>query len=150
MGKVIKIEKRINFLVTETVKKEKSCIIQTYTFYTTNKKYLKYAFDHRFCLKRKLEKIYEKNLLKSYEFISREEKESEVIFRYRYDGLEFGNFPSKTFNCDFYLPPYNGCLYCTESRKEGDFLYCEKKKKHYDSQGIKTCPVFQSKDEIIS
>lgn len=150
MAKKIKIEKRVEFLVTETVKRERDCVAQIYTFYTTNKKYLKYAYDQRYCLKRKLEKIYDDNLLRNYKFISREEKETEVIFRYEYDGSEFANFPSRTFNCDFYLPPYNGCLYCTECRKEGEFLYCEKKKKHYEPQGIKTCPVFQSKDEILS
>ena len=146
----VKFARRIEFLITETIAKENGCIKQTYKFWTTNKKYYKYAFDQRFCLRKKLEKIFNEHLLAGYKFLSRKEDETEVVFRYQDDGEVFYNIPAKTINCEFYLPPFNGCLYCTKCKKEGDFLYCTEKKKHYDSGGIKTCPVFQSIEEIIS
>lgn len=147
MGK-IKIAKKIDFLVTENVSFDKDCVVQTYQFWTSNKKYLHYAFDHRFCLFTKLEKLYKKDLL-DLEFIKREDHEDKVVFKYKADENIHRRKP-KTINCEFYLPPYNGCKYCKVCKQEGDFLYCETKKKHYDLAGIKNCPVFKSIDEIIS
>lgn len=147
MGK-IKIAKRVSFLVTENIKIENDKLFQTFQFYTNNKKYLKYAFDQRFCLKRKLEKLYNNELL-NLTFLNREEHEDKVVFVYEYNKEKIG-FSSKTVNCDFYLPPYNGCKYCSNKEIKGDFLYCLIKKKHYDSSGIKNCPVFQSIEEVIS
>lgn len=145
----VKFARRIEFLVTESYKIDKDCLVQDYKFWTPNRKYLKYAYDQRFCLRRKLEALYKKDLVKGYKFLAREEREDGVTFKYEFSG----NKPitlSRIINCEFYLPPFNGCLYCTKCKSEGDFLYCEEKKKHYDSQGIKSCPIFQSIDEIIS
>lgn len=145
----VKFARRIEFLVTETYKRSGEYLLQKYQFWTPNKKYLKYAYDHRFCLRRKLEALYKKELLQNLEFVSKDESEDNVTFKYKLTENDL-SLVSKTFNCEFYLPPYNGCVYCTKSKQEGDFLFCTEKKKHYDSQGIKTCPIFQSIDEIIS
>lgn len=143
----VKIARRISFLVTLKTESTKDQIIQTYEFWTTNKKYLRYAYDKRYNLKSKLEKIYEENLLNN--FLAREEGESRIVFRYKKDG-NFKPVPAKTYNCEFYMPPFNGCKYCRKCKVEGDFIYCEEKKKHYELSGIKNCQVFQSIDEIIT
>ena len=143
----IKVARKVEFLLTLKTEEKDNIIYQTYEFWTNNKKYLKYAYDKRYCLRSKLEKIYESHLLNN--FISREEYESKIIFKYEKDG-DFTPQPSKIINCEFYLPPFNGCKYCRKCRDEGNFLYCEEKKKHYDSTGIKNCQVFQSVDEIIT
>lgn len=146
MGK-IKIAKRIDFLVTLKTEERGDEIVQTYEFWTHNKRYLKFAYDQRYCLKRKLEKIYEENLLDN--FLAREEGEARIVFRYK-KTEDFKAVPAKTFNCEFYMPPFNGCKYCMKCKTEGDFVYCEEKQKHYDSGGIKNCQVFQSIDEILT
>lgn len=145
-----KFARKIDFLVTETIDIKDANIVQTFQFWTSNKKYLKYAYDQRFCLRRKLEKLYEKELVKGFQFLSREESENKIVFRYDYDASGFFREPAKTFNCEFYLPPYNGCAFCLKAKAEGDFFFCEAKKKHYENLGIKSCPVFQSIEEIIS
>ena len=59
----IKTAKRIPFLVNITYKFDSAIIEQAFSFQTTNKKYLKYAYDQRYCLMRKIEKLIEKELL---------------------------------------------------------------------------------------
>ena len=143
----IKVAKKVEFLVTLKTEIKNDIIIQTYEFWTNNKKYLRYAYDKRYCLKSKLEKLYEANLLDN--FISREESETKIVFKY----IKPENYvcePSKIINCEFYLPPFNGCKYCRKCEDKGNFLYCNEKKKHYDLAGIKNCQVFQSIDEIIT
>jgi len=145
----IKTAKRIPFLVNITYKFDSAIIEQTFSFQTTNKKYLKYAYDQRYCLMRKIEKLIEKELLSNLSYIGRVEDEDKIKILYRND---FGKFDaaSKIVNCEFYLPPFNGCKYCTKCETQGDFLYCKEKKKHYDYNGIKNCPVFNSVNEIIT
>lgn len=148
MGK-LKVARRIPFLVSITYNLKEEVIEQVFSFQTTNKKYLKYAYDQRFCLRRKLEKLIDKELLSGSSFIERLEEENKIIMRYRNDFGSFDN-SSKIINCEFYLPPYNGCRFCINCEEQGDFLYCKLKKKHYDSSGIKSCPVFSSIDEILT
>lgn len=148
MATKIKFARKIDFLVTETITNDKKYIKQTYRFWTSNKKYLKYAYDQRYCLMEKLETVYKKHAL-NLEFVRKEESEDNVVFVYKYDG-DFISKPSSTINCEFYLPPFNGCKYCSRCVENGDFLYCQIKEKHYDFKGIKNCPVFKSKNEIIS
>lgn len=145
----LKVAKKIPFLVNITYDLRGETIIQNFEFKTTNKKYLAYAYDHRFCLKRKIERLIDKELLSRLSFIGRVEKEDKIEISYRND---FGSFDSssKIVNCEFYLPPFNGCLYCKKCHRDGDFLFCKEKEKHYSSNGIKSCPVFESVEEIIT
>ena len=149
MATKLKVAKKIPFFVSITYNLKETKIEQTFSFRTTNKKYLRYAYDQRFCLMRKLEKLIEKELLSNNSFQERLEYEDKIVMTYTND---FGHFDSsaKIVNCEFYLPPFNGCLYCNKCEERGDFLYCKEKEKHYDSKGIKSCPVFQSIDEIIT
>ena len=66
MGK-LKVAKKIPFLVSITYDLKEEIIEQVFSFQTTNKKYLKYAYDQRFCLKRKLEKLINKEILRKEE-----------------------------------------------------------------------------------
>lgn len=148
MGK-LKVAKKIPFLVSITYDLKEEIIEQIFSFQTTNKKYLKYAYDQRFCLKRKLEKLINKELLSNNSFIERIEYENKIVIKYRNDFGEFDS-SSKIVNCEFYLPPYNGCKFCINCESQDGFLYCNLKKKHYDSSGIKSCPVFSSIEEVLT
>ena len=88
-------------------------------------------------------------MLSSNSYQGRVEHEDKIVMLYRNDFGEFDS-SSKIVNCEFYLPPFNGCQYCSNCEKQGNFLYCKLKKKHYDSAGIKSCPVFNSIDEILT
>lgn len=145
----LKVAKKIPFLVSITYNIKKGIIEQMFSFKTTNKKYLKYVYDQRYCLKRKIEKLIDSNFLSSNYYLGRVEHEDKIIILYNncFDGFDDS---SKIINCEFYLPPFNGCLYCEKCKTEGNFLYCKEKKKHYDSKGVKNCPVFQSIEEIIT
>lgn len=144
--KEIKAAKRISFLLNITYSVKKEVIEQKFSFVTESKKHLQYAYDQRYCLKRKIEKAINENLLSRESFLSREENEDSIVIIYR------NNFSLKKkpqiVNCEFYLPPYKGCLYCEKCENRGDFLYCIEKKKHYDLAGIKSCQVFSSIEDI--
>ena len=146
---MVKVARKIPFLVNITYNLNGEIVEQNFLFKTTNKKFLKYAYDKRFCLKRKIDKLIDKELLSNLSFLGREDGEDKITIKYRNDFGEFDS-SSKIINCEFYLPPFNGCKYCSKAEIQGDFLYCEEKKKHYELNGIKTCPVFQSINEIIS
>lgn len=145
----LKVAKKIPFFVNITYNLKKEIIEQTFSFRTTNKKYLRYAYDQRYCLRRKIEKLIDSNFLNSNYYIGRFEHEDKIVITYNNEFNDFDS-SSKIINCEFYLPPFNGCLYCSKCKTEGNFLYCEEKKKHYASNGIKNCPVFQSIEEVIT
>ena len=145
----LKVARKIPFLISITYNLKETKIEQVFKFQVTNKKHLSYAHDHRFCLKRKIDRLIDSELLSSNSFIERIDHDDKIIITYRNDFGHFDN-SSKIVNCEFYLPPFNGCLYCEHCTEEGDFLYCKLKKKHYDSKGIKSCPVFQSVEEILT
>jgi hypothetical protein len=145
----LKVARKIPFLVSITYNLKETVIEQVFKFQVTNKKHLNYAYDHRFCLKRKLDKLIDEELLSSTSFIGRNDEEDKIVLTYRNDFGKFDN-SSKIVNCEFYLPPFNGCLYCENCTEEGNFLYCKLKKKHYDSKGIKSCPVFKSVDKVLT
>ena len=84
MGK-LKVAKKIPFLVSITYDLKEEIIEQVFSFQTTNKKYLKYAYDQRFCLKRKLEKLINKELLSNNSFVERIEYENKIVIKYRND-----------------------------------------------------------------
>ena len=145
----LKVARKIPFFVNMTYNLKEKIVEQVFSFKTTNKKYLRYAYDQRFCLMRKIEKLIDKELLSGTSYLKRDEYEDKIVMTYRND---FGKFDSssKIINCEFYLPPFNGCQYCANCEKQDNFLYCTLKKKHYDSAGIKSCPVFKSIDEILT
>ena len=58
----IKVARKVEFLLTLKTEEKDNIIYQTYEFWTNNKKYLKYAYDKRYCLRSKLEKVYESHL----------------------------------------------------------------------------------------
>ncbi len=146
--KIIKIAKKISFYININYSYENGFTKQNFEFITTNKKYLRYAYDKRYLLKKKIESIVNDNLLDDLTFKSRDDTEDKIIISY--NGEMRKTIPSKIINCEFYLPPFNGCQYCTKGKKEKDFLYCKEKDKHYDFNGIKNCPVFESINEILS
>jgi hypothetical protein len=121
-------------------------LIQTFDFSAENKKYLNYLFDARFLFKRKVDKLVSDFLLDGY--ISRIDEPNRITLKYRNQ--------EKPKNCirklQAYIPPYFGCLYCCKAEIKGEFIYCPEKSKHYTlvSEGIKRCPVFRSKDKIIT
>ena len=145
----LKVAKKIPFFININYDLNGTTINQNFNFQTTNKKYLNYAYDQRFCLKRKIENLIDKELLSNTSYLGRIEDENKITIMYRNDFGEFDS-SSKIVNCEFYLPPFNGCQYCSNCEKQGNFLYCKLKKKHYDSEGIKSCPVFSSIDEILT
>lgn len=144
--KEIKTAKRIPFLLNITYSVKKETIEQKFSFVVESRKHLQYAYDQRYCLKRKIEKAVSGNLLSAESFLARIENEGSIVLLYRNDfGLEK---KPQIVNCEFYLPPYKGCLYCEKCENRGDFLYCTEKKKHYDLAGIKSCQVFSSIEDI--
>lgn len=146
--KDIKLPQKIKFFVNVSYSVKENTIFQVFSFNTTNKKYLKYVYDQRFNLKNKIEKIIKKEMLNSSSFLSRIENETNITMTYKND-FDVDK-TSRIINCEFYLPPYKGCKYCVFCNNSEDFLFCSKKEKHYNSPGIKTCAVFQSKDEVLS
>lgn len=138
--KQIKVAKRIPFFVNIKANGKE----QIFEFSTTNKKYLAYAYDARFVLKRKIDKLIMDNL-QPFTVLRRDEEKDKIIIVY---DTEI-NFPARIVNCEFYLPPYNGCLYCLNAKKDGEYLYCSEKEKHYSLSGIKSCPIFKSIEEIV-
>ena len=62
MAAKLNVAKKIPFFVSITYNLKEKVVEQVYSFKTTSKKYLKYAYDQRFCLKRKIEKLINKEL----------------------------------------------------------------------------------------
>lgn len=139
--KKINVGKTVDFTVRMSFSHSENQTIQTYSFITSNKKNLNYVSDSRYLLKKKLEKIFSENLLDGY--VARKEEQDCIKFIYN----SIFEVESKVFNVSFFLPPYSGCLFCCKAEQEGDFIYCPEKKKHYDSMGIKRCPIFSSKED---
>lgn len=144
--KEIKVAKRIPFLLNITYSVKKETIEQKFSFVAESKRHLQYAYDQRFCLKRKIERAIDESFLSRGSFLSRVEDEGSITIIYRND-FELERKP-QIVNCEFYLPPYKGCIYCEKCENRGDFLYCTEKKKHYDLAGIKSCQVFSSIEDI--
>lgn len=145
---MIKVARKVEFLVSINYKEINGLTAQVYTFWTNNKKNLRYAYDSRYLLKRKIDKLIEDNLLNNFK--SREENENNIIIYYDLDFKKLKNKSSKTFNLEFYLPPFCGCKYCTKAEFKDGFTYCKEKKKHYNLDGIKNCKVFKSIDEVLT
>ena len=143
MPKQIKEAKNIEILVNITYEEKENSLLQKYTFVVSNKKYLKYLQDARFSFKFKLEKIINELLLQNFQ---RREDSEECIIMY-YDKQKMP--PPIIRKIQGYVPPYTGCQYCRLAEFKEQFVYCTKKEKHYVG-GVKRCPVFRNKDELIT
>lgn len=144
--KVIKEPKNIEILVNIKYELTDEYLKQRFEFFSTNKKNLNYLFDARLPFKNKIDKLISDNQLNS--FIKRIDMKDEVDMYY-----EIQEIPqSQIKKIHAYVPPYYGCKYCKKAQEEGLFFYCPEKSKHYlkTSGGIKRCPVFRSRDEIIT
>lgn len=140
----LKIAKQIDFYINIKYKIIDEKIHQIFEFNTSNKKYLAYAYDSRYLLKRKLEELIRKEALDGYIDRIDEKNYIEVIFN------SAQKPKPKIVNLNFYLPPFNGCKYCQKCQRQGDFLFCKEKNKHYDLAGIRNCKVFKSKEELLT
>lgn len=145
MNNKIKVARKIDFLVSINYSIENNLLKQEFRFWTNNKKNLKYAYDKRFLLKPKLDKLVLDSLLN--DFKTREDNEDNITIYYK----DASKVPAnRIVNMEFYLPPYNGCKYCTKAEINGNFVYCKEKKKHYVDGGVKNCKVFKSIDEVLT
>ena len=144
--KKIKEEKNVEILVNIRYENKDDQLIQTYEFSSSSKKNLNYLFDARFLFKRKIDRMINNFLLDGY--ISRVDEENKITIKYKKQ--------EKPKNCmrklQAYIPPFFGCMYCEKAKIEGDFIYCPEKNKHYTavSQGVKRCPVFRTKEKILT
>ena len=144
--KKIKEEKNIEILVNIRYEIKDDFLFQTYEFSSSNKRDLNYLYDARLAFKRKIDRMINNFLLDGY--VSRIDEENKITIKYQKQ--------EKPKNCirkiQSYVPPYFGCLYCEKAKIEGDFIYCPEKNKHYTkvSDGIKRCPVFRSKEKLLT
>ena len=144
MPKVIKEAKNIELIINIKYTTTNDKLIQHFCFNLSNKKYTNYLFDVRYQFKRKIEALIKQFLLK--DFIRRIDGTDEVVLEYK---LQEAPMPVlRKIIC--VVPPYCGCSFCDRAKEENDFLYCSEKKKHYAKPGIKRCPIFRSKDEILT
>lgn len=117
---------------------------QKFNFVVSNKKYLDYITDKRYLLKDKIEHLISSFLLEN--FIERIDRKENVEIIYKHQ--------ERPENCirkiQCYIPPYCGCKYCQIAEKDGNFIYCPEKNKHYVGNGIQKCPIFKSIDEVLT
>lgn len=140
----IKLAKQINFYINIKYKTIDENLHQIFEFSTTNKKYLAYVYDSRYLLKQKIEALIKKEFQEN--FVDRIDDKTYIEIIYKTNKKP----KPRIVNLSFYLPPFNGCKYCTKCKKQGNFLYCKEKNKHYDSNGIRNCKVFKSIEEILT
>lgn len=145
MAKQIKEAKNIEIFVNITYTIESEDLVQKFSFSAKNKKYLSYLLDARLLFKDKIEKMLKEFLLE--DFKSRIDGKDFIEMRYGQQEI-----PKPCIRkIQAYVPPYFGCKYCIFAEKqECGIINCRKKEKHYSDGGIKRCPVFKSKDDIIS
>lgn len=143
MPKQIKEAKNIEVLVNITYENNDNTISQIFSFVVSNKRYLSYLQDARFSFKKKLEKLISSMLLDGFQ--RREDCEDKITMFYSKQDL-----PKPCIRkIQFYVPPYLGCNFCSLAKIEGQFVFCPEKNKHYVG-GVKRCPIFRSKDELIT
>ena len=143
MPKQIKEAKNIEVLVNITYDEFDAYSTQTFLFVVSNKRYLSYLQDARLSFKRKFDKLISSMLLDGFQ--KREDQEDKIVMYYDKQEL-----PKPCIRkIQFYVPPYLGCKYCSIAESKGEFIFCPEKNKHYVG-GIKRCPIFRSKDELIT
>lgn len=141
----VKMERTITVYVNITYKEIEKELLQSFNVSTSRKQDLSYLYDSRFLFKNKIDNIIKENALEG--FIRRVDCDDRVEMYY-----ELQSKPSpliKSFV--IYIPPYLGCEYCANAeKKENGFVYCTIKKKHYQKNGIKRCPVFRTMEKILT
>lgn len=144
MPKQIKEAKNIEVLVNIRYNNSTNGLEQSFEFNVSNKKYLDFLFDARFLFKNKIDALIQKMSLDGFK--SRTDSRDRVTMLYASQEA-----PRPCIRkIQAYVPPYFGCDYCSKCQKEGDFVFCPEKQKHYTKGGVKRCPVFRTKEEIIT
>lgn len=142
--KQIKEAKNIELFVNIKYKTENNKLIQIFEFNVSNKKYYDYLLDQRLLFKDKINSLIKEFLLK--DFISRVDDIDKIIITYNIQEI-----PKPCIRkIQTYVPPYFGCLYCSKAENKEGFIYCPEKSKHYPFPGVKRCPVFKTKDEVLT
>lgn len=150
MNKQLKVAKKIEFMVNETYSVcPDGSVEQCFQFETVNKKYLPYAFDDRYVLKRKLDQLFKEDALRCG-FERKVDHSDKVVFIFGPGHEPLDGRKPRIVNMSFYLPPYNGCRFCRKAVRDGDVIYCPEKDKKYDSAGVKSCKVFSSIEEVLT
>ncbi|MDR0676979.1 MAG: hypothetical protein LBF97_08100 [Elusimicrobiota bacterium] len=141
------IPRNIEFYINIFYEYEENNIKQVFQF-ISQKKNFKYVFDKRYCLKEKVDRLLnnENKTCNEIEFVRRIDYDDKIELIYNSDCCY--KFKGCIKNLSFYLPP-NNCLYCEHNKKDGDFIFCDEKKKHYQVP-IKTCKIFRAKIEVIT
>ncbi len=143
MPKIIKEAKNVEILVNIKYEETEEELIQKFQFIVSNKKYLDYIYDKRYLFKNKIDNLINSLLLNGFK--SRTDCKDEIIMKY--EKQEHPKNVIRKIIC--IVPPYCGCNYCDKAKKEGLFIFCKEKKKHY-TEGIKRCPIFHMKEEILT
>lgn len=144
--KKIKEAKNIEILVNIRYENEGDYLKQRFEFKPSNKKHLDYLFDARYLFKNKIDDLIKKTMLE--DFVKRVDSKEEIDMYYEKQAM-----PQPQIRKIYaYIPPYCGCQFCKKAEEKGMFYFCPEKNKHYTKAdgGIKRCPVFRSKDEIIT
>jgi hypothetical protein len=152
MAEGLKVPKNLELYINIVYQYNNNIIKQILNFYMSNKRYLRYIYDMRYCLKSKVDKVLEEVNLNSQDiqYMSRIDEKSFIEVNYKILGKEKYDFKPVIKCISFYLPPSSSCQYCKKKRMENDMIYCEEKKKWYNKTGCKTCKIFSSIDEIIT
>lgn len=144
MAKIIKEPKNIEILVNIRYEIKDEGLKQIFQFKATNKKYLDYLFDARFLFKNKIDKMVKDFLLDGY--IKRVDSKDEIDIYYEKQEVP----KTQIRKIQAYIPPNTGCKYCRKAQEDGLFLFCSEKNKHYTKGGVNRCPIFRSKDELLT
>ena len=142
--KQIKEARNIEIFVNIRYEEKENGLLQKFNFAVTNKKHLDYLFDARYLFKRKIDKLIKEILLEGY--ISRVDSKDEIDILYQQQKKPLNSIKK----IQTYVPPYLGCKFCEKAQDDNGFIYCPEKNKHYSKEGIQRCPVFRSKEEIIT
>lgn len=141
--KQIKEAKNIELFVNIKYE-ETDTLSQIFEFNVNNKKYLNYLLDQRLLFKDKINRLIKEFLLP--DFISRIDDIDKVIIKYKKQ--------KKPKPCirkiQAYVPPYFGCKFCSKAEHKDGFAFCPEKNKHYPGDGVKRCPVFKTKEELLT
>lgn len=149
MARKAKLPEIKNFHINISYAYKNNVMIQTFDFVVDNKKVLRYAYDKRYNLKKRIDEVIRKesNSLKDAKFINRIDTDTGITIYYEIVGGEMDH-RNVIKNVSFYLPPNAGCQYCKNYEKHDDASYCSEKKKFI--RPVKSCKIFQSLEEIIT
>lgn len=142
--KQVKEARNIIIYVNITYKENENELIQTLSFSTKRKQDLAFLYDSRFLIKNEIEKLIDSILLDN--FLQRTDCPDKIEMKYSKQ-----DHPAPCIKViNTYMPAYLGCLYCSKAEYKDLFIFCPEKNKHYTKPGIKRCPVFRTKEKIIT